>query len=308
MSVVLPLTAEERGLAERYPPTFLTFLFTLRRRRSVPPDLFYAYWRDAHCQISARLPGIHSLWIHFLDYEGGRIWPAIDGIARELADEDRFEGVPEPTFISEEDFGRFGAAMTPLMNDEVNIFEEIIGYQAVGENSRTFVDRLSDPAPDADEGALRLMVFCKQADGIPVEQFRSFMVERLAPTWAHAEEVLKLRLHLFEPYVNQNLIMDAQDVRRDKAPAKQYQGCFEIVFADAIGMRRFAASAAWLDDEQRSHMREQHPFLVRRRYSMRYNGTMTLTGLRTAAVAEQIRRIGALNQLAPDVVELMGAT
>ncbi len=52
-------------------------------------------------------------------------------------------------------------------------------------------------------------------------------------------------------------------------------------------------------------MREQHAFRVTRRYCMRFGGEPTLTGRRTSAVAEQIRAIGALNQLGPDVMALL---
>jgi hypothetical protein len=305
MGITAP-TAPSDALSDRYPTPFLTILFSLRRRRSVPEDLFYAYWRDVHCQISARLPGMHQLWIHFLDYEHGRAWPQVPGIARELDEADRFEGVPEPVFLTEEDVNRFGAAMSPLMNDELNIFEETIGYQALGANSRTVLDRLPDPAPDLPENALRFLIFIKQAEGVDSEGFRLFMTDRLAPAWAGAPELLKLRMHLFEPYMNEDLLMDAQELSHYKAPKKQYQACLEVVFADALAVRRFAASPAWLADEQRAHIREQHAFEVVRRYTMRYGGQMTVTGLRGAAEAELIHRVGAINQLAPDVVDLLG--
>lgn len=308
MSVVVTNALSADELAQRDPPVFLTMINPLRRRRSVPPDLFYAYWRDAHVQIASRLPGVHSLWINWLDYEGGALWPQVDGIGRDLPEEDRFDGVPEPTFLSEEDLSRFGRAMAPLMDDEANIFEETIGYRSLGRNSRTFIDRLRDPAPNGDEDVIRLLVFCKQAHGLQPETFRSFMVERFAPALAAAGEVQKLRLHLFEPYVNEEVFLAARAVSHYKAPEKQYHGCFEIVFADALELQRFAKSEAWLAtvDGQLAHMREQHSFRVTRRYCMRYNGRLTLAGLRTAAVADQIRRIGALNQLQPGVVELMG--
>jgi hypothetical protein len=78
--------ASQAELTRRYPEPLLTFMHTLRRRRAIPPDLFNAYWRDTHCQISARLPGQHSLCTHVLDYERGRAWPEVAGIERELAD------------------------------------------------------------------------------------------------------------------------------------------------------------------------------------------------------------------------------
>ena len=303
---VLPREVADGELAERYPTPHLTFLYTLRRRRAIDPDLFYAYWRDTHCQVSARLPGQHSLWIHMLDFERGGLWPGVPGVDRTLAPEDRFDGVPEVVFLSPEDIETFGVAMAPLEGDEVNIFEETIAYRALGEYSLTLVDRLADPAPDVDEGVLRFLVFCQRATEIDEQTFRGWLREQLGPRWAACEEVLKFRLHLLETYADDNLLMDSGGVSHTKPPAKQYQACFEIVFADALALRRFAAGPAWSPEEQRHHMRAQHPFLVRRRHCMRYHGQLTLTGLRTAAVAEQIHRVGALNQTSAEILDLIG--
>jgi hypothetical protein len=305
MSTILSRAEADELLQERYPVPYLTFLYTLRRRAAIPADLFYAYWRDTHCQVSSRLPGQHSLWIHLLDFERGRLWPAIAGVGRELAEEDRFDGVPEPVFLAEEDLARFARAMEPLEDDEANVFEETIAYRALGDNSRTYLDRLPDPAPVFDEGALRFLIFCKQAQDVDPEAFRTFMRERLVRAWVSSEELLKLRMHLFEPYVSEQLLMDSTGVSHDKAPDKQYQACLEVVFPDALAMRRFAAGPLWLADEQRAFIREQHPFLVWRRYCMRYHDELTLTGRRTAAVAEQILRVGALNQVGPAVTALL---
>ena len=302
---VLPHTLADQELSERYPTPHLTFLYTLRRRRSVDPDLFYAYWRDTHCQVSARLPGQHSLWIHLLDFERGGLWPRVAGIERTLAPEDRFDGVPEVVFLSSQDVETFGAAMAPLEGDEVNIFEETIAYRATGENSFTLVDRLADPAPDLDEGVLRFLVFCQRSSEVGEREFRRFLRDDLGPRWASSEELLKLRVHLLESYADEDLLMDSGGVEHHKAPDKQYQACLEIVFADALALRRFAAGPAWAADEQRRHLRAHHPFLVWRRYCMRYGGRGTLTGLRTAAVAEQIHRLGAVNQTEPDVLALV---
>ena len=294
---VLNREAADAQLIERYPTPYLTFLYTLRRRRAIEPELFYDYWRDTHCQISARLPGQHSLWIHLLDFERGGLWPHIAGIDRELAEADRFDGVPEPVFLSAADVEAFGVAMLPLEDDEPNIFEETIAYRALGANSFTVIDRLPDPAPDLDEGVLRFLVFCQSAAGIQPDDFRGFLRHELGPRWADSDEVLKLRMHLLEPYHNNDLLMDSGGVSHHKPADKQYQACFEIVFADALALRRFAAGAAFSAERQREFMRAQHPFLVSRRHCMRYHDKLTLTGLRTAAVAEQIHHVGALNQV-----------
>ena len=170
------------------------------------------------------------------------------------------------------------------------------------------VDRLPDPAPDLAEPVLRFLVFCKQADHIDSDAFRGFVLDRLAPAWAQSPELRKLRLHLFEPYVNEDLLMDARDLSHYKAPEKQYQACLEVVFDDALALRRFAASDRWLADEQRAHMREQHAFEVTRRYTMRFGGQITTTGLRGSAEAELIHRVGAINQFGADVVDLLSVT
>ena len=245
----------------------MTILFALRRKRSVPEDLFYAYWRDAHCQISSRLPGQYHLWTHRLDYDLGQAWPRIPGVERHLPEEDRFEGVPEPVFLTEADLKTFLPKMSPLMNDEYNLFEETIGYRALGDHSRVFVDRFADPAPVFDEGGLRLLVFCKQVESLSTDEFRSFMFDRLAATWSQAGEVLKLRMHLFEPHVNEDVLIGGERLSHYKAPEKQYQAAFEIVFDDALAMHRFATSGHWLADEQAAHMRAQHAFRVTRRCS-----------------------------------------
>lgn len=73
---------------------YLTMINTLRRRRSVPLELFYEYWRDTHVAVAARLPGIHTLRTHWVDWDEGRRWPTTDGVDAELAEHLRFQGIP----------------------------------------------------------------------------------------------------------------------------------------------------------------------------------------------------------------------
>lgn len=279
----------------------------LRRRRSVPLELFYAYWRDAHAQIAARLPGIYDLRIHQVAFEEAGRWPRIAGVGHELAEEDCFEGVPEPSFRTQEDLKRFLSHMGPLMDDEANLFEETIGYRSMGANARTLVDRLAPASPDGDPGLTRHLVFVKAATGLSTDVFREYLGEVLAPALAADPRVLKLRLHRFEPYDNEVVALDAASVSHHKAPDKQYQAAYEIAFANALDLARFAAGPAWIQTEegQRAHLREAHPFRILRSYHLKEGGELTLAGLRTPAVAEQIIRLGALNQLRPDVARLI---
>lgn len=285
---------------------FLTMIITLRRRRAIPLDLFYAYWVNAHAaQIASRLPGIHDLSLHELSYEAGLIWPRVAGIEFELPEGDRFEGVPEPTFASEAGLQGFLAAMAPLMNDEANIFEETIAYRSLGANSQTFVDRTESSG--GDRGLLKLALFLKAREGLPVQAFREFAAREFAPRLAAAEQVLKVRLHLFEPYTDDYGGLDARGLSHAKPAEKQYQAMCEITFRDALALGSFARSVAWTGklDLQARHIRACHAFGIGVTHRLRCDGELTLAGLRTPMIADLISRVGAASQLDPAVVNLV---
>jgi hypothetical protein len=284
---------------------FLTMVITLRRRRAIPPDLFYAYWVNAHAaQIASRLPGIHDLWLHELSYEDGLIWPRVAEVGWELPEEDRFEGIPEPAFLSEDGVGEFLSASAPLMDDEANVFEETIAYSSPGESSSTLVDR-TDARGDA--GLLKLMLFLQAHAGVSPDEFREFVGGALAPELASSEHVLKLRRHLFEPYTDNYGGMDARGLSHAKAPEKQYQAMVEISFATALELGKLTRSATWsgLAEALPQHVSGCHAFGVSVTHRLRSDGELTLDGLRTPMVADLIRRVGAASQLEPGVVDLV---
>src|SRR5437016_8882771 len=68
----------------------------LRRPPRSPLFPYTTLFRSHAAQIAARLPGIHDLWLHELSYDDGLSWPRVTGVGWELAEEDRFEGIPEP--------------------------------------------------------------------------------------------------------------------------------------------------------------------------------------------------------------------
>jgi hypothetical protein len=284
---------------------FLTMIIPLRRRRAIPLDLFFEYWVNAHAaQIAARLPGIHNLWLHELSYDAGQLWPRIPGIEFELADDDRFEGIPEPTFLNEAGVQAFLGAAAPLMDDEPNIFEETVAYQSLGENSKTFADRTEPTAAGGDRGIVKFLVFLQARDS--VDAFREFASQELAPRLAASEHVLKLRLHLFEPYHDDYGGMDARGLSHAKPPEKQYQGMYEIAFRDGMAFGAFARSDDWtgLRGRQAEVLRGAHAFGVPVTHRLRRDGELTLAGLRTPMIADLIERVGAASQLEPAVVDL----
>jgi hypothetical protein len=285
---------------------FLTLIITLRRRRAIPLDLFFAYWVNAHAaQIASRLPGIHDLWLHELSYEDGLIWPRVAGVGWELAEEDCFEGIPEPCFLSEEGVGEFLSANAPLMDDEPNVFEETIAYSSFGDNSQTLVDRTDDARGEA--GVAKFMLFLQARPDVASEGFRDFVARMFAPRLADSEHVLKVRRHIFEPYTDDYGGMDARGLSHSKAPEKQYQASVEVSFASRLELGKLSRSELWagLAAALPDYVRGCHVFGVSVTHRLRRDGELTMDGLRTPMVADLIRRVGAASQLEPEVVDLV---
>jgi hypothetical protein len=285
---------------------FLTLIITLRRRRAIPLDLFFAYWVNAHAaQIAARLPGIHDLWLHELSYEDGLIWPRVAGVGWELAEEDRFEGIPEPCFVNEEGVGEFLSANAPLMDDEPNVFEETIAYSSLGENSQTLVDRTDDARGEA--GVSKFMLFLQARAGVDSDAFREFVAGTFAPGLAASEHALKVRRHLFEPYTDDYGGMDARGLSHAKAPEKQYQASVEVTFANLLELGKLSRSETWteLAAALPDYVSGCHAFGVSVTHRLRRDGELTLDGQRTPMIAALIRRVGAASQLEPETVDLV---
>lgn len=287
---------------------YLTMINMLRRRRSVPLGLFYEYWRDTHVGVAARLPGIDTLRIHWVDWDEGCRWPSIDGVDSEVAEHLRFEGIPEPSFVSAEDVGRFGAAMAPLMRDEINIFERTIGFRSLGGNTATFKQD-GEVAPNGPLPGFRYMLFLRQRTGREWS-FRDG-VRELAASLAMSVEVSKCRMHLLEPYDDTEVFLDAgvDAVSHGLALADQYQAVLEVGFDDMTAQDTFHASSIWTKGS--AHLQRVcaavHPYRIMRTYTPKLDGRLTLSGLRGAAVVDQIRAVGAMNQVDDETMALFGA-
>lgn len=295
-------------LSARDAPTHVAMMNLLRRRPGVPLELFYEYWSGGHTQISSRLPGIHQYFQHHLCREGGHAWPQVDGVDPHVAEEDMFQGDAEITFLSQPELDGFVAALDPLMQDEQNVFEETISYQALGANARTYLDRIPEDSPNGDlHGVLKLLVYVQQANEVSPEAFRRALHEELAPALASSPHVLKLRLRLVERYENDAVTLLAPNVSNRKDPEKQYQGCLEVAFASPLELRRFAGSEEWSRAAAVCGrvLRAAHAFRALRTFTVYNHGQITTAGLRTPQVAEQIRRLGATNQVGRQVLELV---
>jgi hypothetical protein len=283
----------------------VTFYVLLWKRHGITQEMFDDYWRDVHGPVCARLPGQHQYWqLHVGPNEGG-VFPAVPGVVSASPAEDQFSGIAELTFRSPQDRETWFRAASILMADEHNIFSKAIGYVTNAGNSRTYVDRIETGAPNGRLGIVKFHVMVKQAEGVGVEAFRDYLTGRFAAAVVKSDLVLKFRLHLFEPPDVSR--PDAAGVAHSEPPDKQYQAAFEIAFKNRLAMEGFFASDAYAAavKDQAKYVKQMSAFPERDPYTFVYDGRMTLAGQRGSRTAELITDIGATNQLAADIVELV---
>jgi EthD domain len=280
----------------------LTLVLPLRAKDSMSLEDFYEYWLNAHVTLPPRFPGISSIWLHVISF-GRQRWPHVPGASNRPEPEDEFHGVPEATFPTMADLELFQAYSQLQMEDGINFLAEMIAYSSLGPNSATVVDKLEDDTPDGHDGLLRHLVFLRRRSDVPVAELRRFVTDTLAPAYASSPEVLKLRRHLFEEV---EVTLDHPGVVMSKPLERQYQAALEVVVAEEDALRRFAASPAWTGtvDDLAAHCKAVHAARVDRCITTKYQGAITLAGVRGVAVADIIRRLGAQSQRDPAVSSL----
>ena len=276
---------------------------TVLRRPQVPHELFATYWRDVHGPLCARIPGLG--WYvqnHFDREQDAHLWPAIEGIAP-FADYELDGGV-EIGFASAAEQERFNAACPILFADEQNMFAATVAY-ALPEGSRTLVDRMPDPAPNGDDGLDRIHVHL----GASHDDAGSFgrRIEDLARSLSVEAPVLKVRLHLPERYDNAEPAPPAPNVAHEVPPERELVAVLELAFATPLERRRFYASPAFeaATQDLNHHVAYASAFAVSGVFTYVRDKTLTLAGLRGSRPAQLIERIGAVNQVADDVRQLL---
>lgn len=277
----------------------LTLVMPLQMKKGLSREDFYEYWLNAHVTLPARFPGIENIWLHATSFDLAR-WPRIDGVSHRPPPEDDFEGVPEATFPTFPALEAFVGAARVQMEDGINFLGQQITYRAFEGNSRTVVDETGIPAPDGHDELLRHLVFLRARPGVSAAALRDFVGERIVPAFAKSSEVLKLRVHYFEPVEG---TLDHPGVLLFKPLERQYQVALEVIVADETAMARFVASPAWTASAPllAQHCEAVHAARVTRCITTKYEGRMTLAGVRGVAVADVIRRLDAKSQHHRDV-------
>lgn len=276
---------------------------TVLRHPKVPHLLFAAYWRDVHGPLCARIPGLGwYVQYHFAREHDAHAWPVIEGIAPLPGYV--LDGAVEIGFASAADQQRFKGASKVLFMDEQNVFEETLCYD-LPQGSRTLVDYLADPSPNETAPLDRLHVHFHGEAG-DSSAFNRFLSERLTAAFVADPGVMKLRLHLPEPYDNQRPSPPSPNVRHEAPAARLHLAMLEVVFESALARRRFFESPAFR--QAASGLAEQvryvTPFSVSGVFTYVRDGELTLAGLRGSRSAQLIHQLGAINQTEPEATGL----
>lgn len=280
----------------------LTLVMPLRKKEGMTVAEFRQYWLDVHITLPARYPGLSSVFLHLVSFSGSR-WPTVEGVGSAPDEADEFHGVPEATFVTMDDLTAFQEASHFQMLDGINFLSEMLAYPSVGEHSTTVADS-TEPAPDGTDGLLRHMLFLRRRDDVDVETFRAWVADEFAP--ALAGHALKVRRHLLEEI---EVALDHPGTVMSKPLDRQYQACIEVALRDEAALAELVASAEWtaLADGIRAHCSAVHAPLVERCITSRYEGHITLAGLRGVSVADVITRLKAENQVNPAVSRIFVA-
>lgn len=270
----------------------------VQKLAGVPLETFAAYWRDVHGPLCSRLPGLgFYVQHHFSREDYANLWPLPDGVKRI---DYPLDGAVEIGFPSTEAMAQFGAASPILFGDEINVF----GWDAaffLPNGSKTYVDRQANGIPNGPDELHRIHVYMHGSLDI---EFRAWAGE-FAATLADNPAVLKLRLHLPEPFDNANPQPPSpvdHFVRDDMLKL----AVMEIGFASALSARLFTESDAYKATlaGQARHVKALAAYLVTGVYTFVRDSMPTIAGLRGSRVAEIIEKVGATNHVAPDVIKL----
>ena len=277
---------------------------TVLRRERVPHEVFATYWRDVHGPLCSRIPGLGwYVQTHLSREQDAHLWADIDGITPLPGYV--LDGGVEIGFANAADQAVFKTASHILFSDEQNMFAETLAYN-LPQGSWSFVDRWPDPAPNGNDSLDRIhMHFSPLHDD--VAGFQAFLADGLATTLAASPDVWKLRLHLPEPYDNAAANPPSPDVAHHASPERTNLAMMEIAFANPLARRAFYASDLFQSTvaDQRRHIRHATAFAVSGVYTYVRDKTLTTAGLRGSRAAQLIERLGANNQVSPEVTHLV---
>lgn len=268
-------------------------------RQDIPLEVSYRYWRDVHAVTIARAPGIYQYRLLHLAPNRSDLWSVLEGIEYTIPDADRPHGVAQILFLSQDDLQTFGSSelITKYVHqDEQNLCDRNVTMSSIAGNARTYIDRTGEATPNGEPAFPSFMVCIKQADRIEVEEFRHHLAEQIARPWSEQAEVMRLRLHLLEPFKESE---NSPCVSHQWLPEQHYQAWIELVLQEAVGKQLFSSR------EHAKYIRAIHTFPIAAKYTIVWGGKPTIVGLRGFPAVQAIEQAGANNQKTTELLETL---
>ncbi|MGI4739766.1 MAG: EthD domain-containing protein [Janthinobacterium lividum] len=269
----------------------------LRRREGVPNELFHPYWSDAHGPLCARLPGLgYYVQYHLAREQSANLWPLPAGAQ---ADATELDGMVEIGFADAAQQQRFQQASPVLFQDERNFIGQDAAYN-LPQGSHTLVDHDPTDNPNAPETAYRLLLHLHGPELAPLRRAAT----RLAESLATQAGILKVRLHLPEPYDNSKPTPEAPDVRHQLPSRELHLAALEIRWENRLLAERYLRGADYqaLAAELAGVVTSLGTFLVAEVITFIRDGVLTTAGQRGGRPARLIEQLGALNQTSDEVL------
>lgn len=273
-------------------------------RQDVPLEVSYRYWRDVHGVLISRVPGIYQYRQLSLDPIRSDMWSPLDGINYDLPTADQPHGITEILFLDDEDLQAFSSS--PLQSkyiykDEHNLCDRNVTLWSINGNAHTYIDRTEEATPSGEPAFPSFVVCFQQANGTTIEEFRHHLVEQLVRPWSEQNEVMRLRLHLLEPF---DASKNSPGMSHEWSPEKQYQAWIELMLRDETAGKRLFSS----NTESNNHaqfIKAIHTFPLRALYTFVYDSKPTVVGLRGFSATQTIEQAGADIQRSADLLEVL---
>ena len=265
---------------------------SVRRRDGLPHESFANYWRDVHSTLCSRLPGLNFyVQQHFDRDHYANFWPLADGVRRIEA---KLDGSAELGFANLEEQAVFAEAGTILYADEANFIGEAVAYN-LPNGSLTLVDKDKNATRNGADPFHRIHLYMSRKPG---QDTTTWLTETNTALAKH-DAVVKWKLHLPEPYDNNNPAPPSPNVEHCVEADRLNLAVAEIAFASPLAAKALFSSPLFKEvlSEQAQHVGAIGVYLVTGFYTFVRDGHPTLAGLRGSRPAELITSLGAVNQL-----------
>ena len=186
------------------------------------------------------------------------------------------------------------------VGNAMNMGSTLAAY-ALPHGARTLIDRDPDPVPNRAETGHRLHLHLHGSGA----GFEAALTD-FAATTASADGIVKVRLHLPEPYRNEEPEPAAPDVGHRLPKVRRRVGILELGWSSRLDAERFVRGDAYAAcaERLRAEASALGVWQVKGVYTFIRDGALTIAGLRGSRAAELIEQLGALNQTEEAVTRL----